>query len=353
VQPSDLALATLQRFLDARPLFPHCSYLFAKTLEWMLLHAGIFVSFHLICPYRYILTSEWGCTPALLVLLCHAERIDYSHPAPSRTRLSSCASLFSRTRDRKDAGMLAIEHETYRSSEILQRQPIETHRNAARVVGVLFIIGTVAGILSVLFIQPLFDDPNYLVRLSTNGNPIIIGSLLVLTMGLALAFVPFVIFPVLKRYNEAFALGYVVFRGALETVTCIAVVVGWMLLLPVSQAYVQAGAADAATYQALGAVLRKEAEIASAIGSIVFPLGAMMLYTVLYQSKLIPRWISLWGLVGVALYLVGLGVGGLFTFASGPLPIQDVLALPTLAQEMVMAGWLILRGFDQAALATA
>jgi hypothetical protein len=248
--------------------------------------------------------------------------------------------------------MKAIERETYSPAEIVQHQPIKTHRNTAILVGVLFIIGTLAGVLSVLFTKPIFDDPDYLVRVSTDGNPIIIGSLLVLMMGLSLAFVPVVMFPVFKHYNEALALGYVVFRGALETVAYIAVAVGWMLLLPVSQASVQAGAPDASTFQALGTLLRKEAEISSTMTAIVFPLGAMMFYTLLYQSKLIPRWLSVWGLMGVTLHLVATGVGGMFTLTSGLLPIQDIVALPIFLQEMVMAGWLIVKGFNPSAIAS-
>jgi Domain of unknown function (DUF4386) len=174
----------------------------------------------------------------------------------------------------------------------------------------------------------------------------------VLIMGLSLAFVPVVMFPVFKHYNEALALGYVVFRGALETVAYVAVAVGWMLLLPVSQASVQAGAPDASTFQALGTLLRKEAEISSTMTAIVFPLGAMMFYILLYQSKLIPRWLSVWGLMGVTLHLVATGVGGMFTLTSGLLPIQDIVALPIFLQEMVMAGWLIVKGFNPSAIAS-
>ena len=79
---------------------------------------------------------------------------------------------------------------------------MNTYRMTAIVVGVLYIIGTVSGILSVVLTQPVLDDPDYLVKISANGNQIITGALLVLMMGLALAMVPVVMFPILKKHNE-------------------------------------------------------------------------------------------------------------------------------------------------------
>ena len=99
---------------------------------------------------------------------------------------------------------------------------MNTDRKTAIIVGILYIIGTVAGILSVIFTLPILGDPGYLSKIAANENPIIIGSLLVLTMGFALAMVPVLLFPILKRQSEALALGYVVFRGALEMVAYIA-----------------------------------------------------------------------------------------------------------------------------------
>ena len=96
---------------------------------------------------------------------------------------------------------------------------MNTNRKSAIIVGVLYIIGTVAGVLSVVFTQSTLNDADYLVKLSANGNQLITGALFVLIMGLALALIPVVMFPILKRYNEVLALGYVVFRGALETFT--------------------------------------------------------------------------------------------------------------------------------------
>ena len=74
-------------------------------------------------------------------------------------------------------------------------------------------------------------------------------------MGLALALVPIVLFPLLKKYNEVLAMGYVVFRGALETALYIGMTIGWLMLIVLSQEYVKAGAPAASYFQTLGTLL--------------------------------------------------------------------------------------------------
>jgi hypothetical protein len=227
---------------------------------------------------------------------------------------------------------------------------MNTHRKSATIVGVLYIIGTVAGILSLVSTAPIRDAQDYLLGVSANENQVILGALFVLTMGLALAMVPVVAFPVLREHNRVLALGYVVFRGALETVTHMATVVSWLLLLPLRQMYAQAGAADASTLRALGNVLFDANEIAS-VATIVFCLGALMFYSVLYQSRLIPRWLSGWGLIAVIPYVAAdlLAVFGILDPMS---TIQVVLELPLALQEMVLAVWLIAKGFNPSAIAS-
>ena len=224
-------------------------------------------------------------------------------------------------------------------------------RKTAIIVGVLFIIGTAAGILSGVVTGSILNDPDYLMKISANENQIIIGALLVLTMGLALAMVPVVIFPVLKKHNEVLAFGYVVFRGALETVTSLAMVITWLFLLILSREYVAAGVPDASNFQTLGAVFLEGSDSISGIGGFVFSLGALMLYYVFYQSKLIPRWISIWGFIAI---ILGLATSVLIIFhlQSPSSTINTVMNLPILLQEMVMAVWLIVKGFNPLAIAS-
>jgi Domain of unknown function (DUF4386) len=226
---------------------------------------------------------------------------------------------------------------------------MNTNRISAIVVGVLYIVGTVAGVLSVVLTKSILDAPDYLVKISATGNQIITGAFLVLTMGLSLAIVPVVMFPILKKQHEALALGYVVFRGGLETVTYIAGAASWLLLLPLSQAYVQAGAPDASGFQPLGTLLLRAATVSSTMTEIVFPLGALMFYYLLYQSKLIPRWISGWGLIAAVLFLAT-GLLDMFGVIGQMSAIQNLLALPIALQEMVMAVWMIVKGFNSSAI---
>jgi hypothetical protein len=138
-------------------------------------------------------------------------------------------------------------------------------------VGVLYIIGTVSGVLALVVAKPILDAPDYLVKVSAAGHQVTAGALLMLVMGLALAMVPVAMFSILKRQNEALALGYVVFRGGLETVTYIGVAISWLLLLPLSEAYVQAGTPNASGFQPLGMLLLKAAETSSTTTEIIVP----------------------------------------------------------------------------------
>ena len=211
-------------------------------------------------------------------------------------------------------------------------------RKAAVWIGVLYIIGTVALVLSLVVMGAVLTGPAYLAQVAAQPNQLAIGALLVLLAGFALAMVPVVFWPVGKRYNETLAMGYVVFRGALETVIYIVGALGWLLLIALST---QPDAAPLA-----GFVRTAEPVIWDQVGVIPFALGALMFYVLLYQSRLVPRWLSTWGLVGAALYIVP-PLGSMFGLSLG------VLMAPLAVQEMVMAVWLIAKGFNPPAIAAA
>lgn len=222
-------------------------------------------------------------------------------------------------------------------------------KRTARIVGILYILGTLSGVgFSVTDSIRSAQDP--LMYISANENQVIIGALFILVMGLALAMIPIMMFSILKKHNESLALGFVVFRGGLETVVYITMALSGLLLLPVAHEYVQIGTQDASSLQALGSLLINMNDMMSPILAIVFIIGALMFYSVLYRSRLVPRWISGWGLISTVPYLTS-GFLAMFSLISPTSSIGIIMDLPLAMQEMVLAVWLIVKGFNPEALA--
>lgn len=230
-----------------------------------------------------------------------------------------------------------------------EENPQVTHRMTAILVGFLFIIGTAAGVLSVICLNPIQNHPDLLVNTAENSKRVILGTLFILTMGFSLSVIPVLMFPVLKKYQDALALGYVVFRGGLETVTYIGLAICWLVLVLLSQSFVQAGATSASYFQILGDLVLGTQDLINTMLIIVFSLGALMLYAVLYQSKLIPRWLSGWGFIAILMHLSTAFIL-IFGFTDVNSPIITIINLPIFLQEMVMAVWLIGKGFNLAAI---
>ena len=211
-------------------------------------------------------------------------------------------------------------------------------RKAAVWIGALYIIGTVVFVLSYAVTGGVLEGPAYLAQVAAQPNQVAAGALLALLAGFALAMVPVVFWPVGKRYNETLAMGYVVFRGAIETILYIVGTLGWLLLIALST---EPDAAPLAGFVRTTVAVTWDQLIA-----VPFALGALMFYVLLYQSRLVPRWLSAWGLVGAALYIVA-PLGSMFGLSLG------FFMAPLALQEMVMAVWLIAKGFNSPAIASA
>lgn len=219
-------------------------------------------------------------------------------------------------------------------------------RKATIIAGVLFIIGTIAGILS---IAPAIDAPDYLIKASANANQVIIGAIFQFTM--AAAYVGFAIslYPILRKYNESLAIGFVGFRFIAGVFNIIGVI-SILLLLTLSQEFVKAGALDSSYFQALGELLRAGRDLVNHVAMILaHSLGGLMVYYIFYQTKLVPRWLSGWGFVGTTLTILA-SLLVMFRLIGIITPIYIVFSLPMALQEMVLAIWLIVKGFNPSAM---
>lgn len=226
---------------------------------------------------------------------------------------------------------------------------MNTDRKTALIVGALFIGATVAGLLSLVFSGPALDAPDNLANVFANENQVKIGALLEFTMAILIAGIPIWVYPLLRRHNEALAVGYVVARS-IEVVIFTIGVISLLTLLTLSQEFVKAGEPEASHFQTIGASLMALREWGGSVCSaIVFSISALMLNYVLYRSKLIPLWLSGWGLVGATLYLAS-GFLPLLGHGSGS-TTYVLMEAPLGVQEMIFALWLIIKGFNSSASA--
>jgi len=222
------------------------------------------------------------------------------------------------------------------------------YRKISIIVGVLFIIGTVAGILSGIVTGSVLGASDYLVQIAANENSIVSGAILVLVMGFPLAMIPVMMFPIFRKYNEPLAMGAVVFRGVLEAVTYMVIATCWLLLISVGQEFIDASATDAAIFQAMGDFLKQAVYWTEHLLALVFTIGALMLYWLFYKTKLIPSWLALWGFFGAILYFAA----PIFNLLDPQHPALSLgvkwgnLMAPLAIQEMVFAVWMIIKGFN-------
>ncbi|MCU6710486.1 DUF4386 domain-containing protein [Paenibacillus sp. J5C_2022] len=221
-----------------------------------------------------------------------------------------------------------------------------THTNSSRrsavIIGVLFIAGLVTGIFSVV---PVIDGADYLVKASTNETQVLLGAFSQLLMVIAYVGIPILLYPIVSNHHKGIALGSVAF-GIMAGVFIVLGVIILLLLLALSHHFAIAGTAHESYYQALGELLREGRDLVNHVATTLAFVIAMFLFNCqLYRTELIPRWLSLSGLIGSALSILAsllfmLGSIGLDT-------AYMLLNVPIAIQQLVVALWLILKGFKE------
>jgi hypothetical protein len=204
---------------------------------------------------------------------------------------------------------------------------------------VLFIVATVAA-LAAAVVEPVLTGPDYLAVVANNPTQLATAVLLYLiaagtSVGIAIA-----LYPMLKQVNAALALGSVVFR----TIEAVFYAVAALSLLSILSLATATTDDSRIADSFLG--IRDHANV---IAVFAFSTGAFMYYKLLYQSRLIPRWLSGWGIFAVLLMAIACLLA---LFNNSPVTGYAPFILPILAQEMVLAAWLLVKGFSPWALAS-
>jgi len=221
---------------------------------------------------------------------------------------------------------------------------MNSNRKTAIIVGVLFLIATIILVVGGVF-SLFIHEPDYLTEISAKESELITGALLEIVSAAAIVGIPIAMFPILKKYNEGLALGYVGTR-IFEGLTVFLNTIVLLALLSLSNEYVTATAVDIPYFETAGALLLAVREWGSLLVDFSFPIGAVIFNYLLYKTKLTPRWIAILGIVGGALWLATTPIR-MYGFSP---EWMEVLAAPIAVQEMILAVWLIVKGFNPSAV---
>ena len=219
---------------------------------------------------------------------------------------------------------------------------MNSNRKKVVFAGSLYIVGTVAGVLS---ISTVVDAPDYLVKASENANLVLFSALFQFIMTIAYLGFAITLYPILRKPLESLAIGFLSFR----IIAAVLNIIGFiclLLLLSLSQQYVKTGTQDLLYFQTLGDLLRTGRDVINHVAMIfATSVGGLLFYLLLFKTKLIPRWLSLWGFTGTILTIFA-SILVMFKMIDILTSTYLVLNLPLILLDIVLAIWFITKGID-------
>jgi len=194
---------------------------------------------------------------------------------------------------------------------------MKSTRKIAIIVGLLFLAATVTFMIGSNLIQ------SFLIDETQNKSQLILGVILEIICGVAVVGIGVLMFPILKMFNNRLALGYVIFR----VIECAIIIVGGIYLLSLLK-------------------LMWKYEMIIFVFS---ALGGLMFSYLLFQSKLIPRYLSGLGIIGYGVLFLGvvLDMFSIFNINDG---VGMLIYLPGGLFELFLPIWLFIKGFNSSAI---
>jgi hypothetical protein len=208
----------------------------------------------------------------------------------------------------------------------------------------VFLVATVTAVAAGELV-PDISRADYLVEAVDHSHRLATAALFYLIAAGTSVWIAIVLYPFLRTANATLALGAVVFR-TIEAVFYTVAVVCLLSVLGLGRRLATAPVGDRAAIRAVADTLVGVREQASLAGVIAFGTGALMYYGLFYRHRLLPRWLSGWGMAGVILILIACLLA---LFSGDPVTGYTLLILPIGIQEVVLALWLLIKGFTRVA----
>jgi hypothetical protein len=224
----------------------------------------------------------------------------------------------------------------------LQQEGARTSsRRTAVFVGLLFLTATAAFIFAEAFTSRVLSQPNFLVAASSQTFALATAAVLLLAQ-FGVVGIAVLLFPLLKRHGEALALGHVAFRITELAATLV------FLAVPLLSIELGAGLADGTVDRAastsLGALLQAQHSVAILLIYLATAAAGICMTTLLFRSRLIPRWLAILGLITYPTLLMGT-ILDIFNVVNVTHGIGLLALIPGAVFEFVLPVWLLVKGF--------
>ncbi|MBL6446331.1 DUF4386 domain-containing protein [Fulvivirga sp. 29W222] len=215
-----------------------------------------------------------------------------------------------------------------------------------RFAGLFMIVGMVAGIFSV---APAIDSGDYLTEAAANFNRVIVGAVFQFVMSLAYLGFAILLYPIIRRFSGSLSVGFLSFRVIAANLVIFGTIL-LLLILALSHEFVKSSPGNALDFKTLGNALKITRDYINHVFMVlVLCIGNVILYVLLIRTRLIPKWLSVWGLLGTFLSGVA-SIMILFRVVDVITSEYLVLNMPTAVLELIMGMWLIIVGFNKKVL---
>ena len=226
------------------------------------------------------------------------------------------------------------------------RVPVDTTRKTSLVAGAFYLITFAASIPALFLLGPVLNNPDYIVGAGPDTG-VILGCFLDVVTALAGVGSAVTLFSVVKRQHEGFALGFVTTR-LMEAAVILIGVVSLLAVVTLRQNLAGTAGADHASLVAVGQSLVSVRNWTFLLGpNLMAALNAMLLGTLMYRSRLVPRLIPTVGLVGGVLLLVDVTAIFFGSYELGS-AWHGIAAAPIFAWELSLGVWMVVKGFKPA-----
>lgn len=236
------------------------------------------------------------------------------------------------------------------TSALEATQPLETYRQSqilARLTGALFLVTFATSIPAlVVFYAPALSDPAFILGGSFDTG-VSMGAVLELILIVANVGTALTLYPVLRKHSEVLSLGYV----AARLTECGFIAVGIIALMALNTLRLHASDADPAMLVVTGRALVAIHDWTFRLGpGVIVGIGnGLILGYLMWKTRLVPRAMSILGLIGGPALLVA-GIAVLFGSIEAGSTLQAIATVPEFLWELSLGIWLLVKGFDPSAL---